>query len=86
MTRGEISDALQALNATNTKDRAAAIRAMFLPKYAPHLVERVVADLKSYPEWAARMDLEDGVTAIPPSSAPADPAPGQPASEKKKRG
>ncbi len=75
MTRGEVSGALQALNATNTRDRRAALRKVLAPRMAAPAVERVIADLKSYPEWNARMDLEEGVVTAPAASLPADPAP-----------
>lgn len=71
MTRAEISGALQVLNAGNTKNRGSAIKAMLAPKFAPKVVDRILADLKSYPEWAARMDLEEATPAT--GAAPADP-------------
>lgn len=80
MTRAEISGALQALNAQNVRNRAQALQPMLAAKMAPAAVNRILADLKSYPEWSARLDLEDNETA-PLGTKMADPGP-----KKKARG
>lgn len=84
MTRAEISGALQVLNANGTRNRAKAVQAMLSPKFAAPVVNRILADLKSYPEWAARLDLEDAEVPRAAASAPADPKP--PAAKPKKKG
>jgi hypothetical protein len=72
MTRAEVSGAILALNATNTKNRAAVLRPILAAKLGPKAVERVLADLKSYPEWAARMDLEETRSPKSPRESVAD--------------
>jgi len=58
VTRADITGALKVLNATDTKNRKAALTAMLAKEHSPAQVEKAMADLPSYPEWAARMDLE----------------------------
>ena len=59
VTRADIQGALKVLNATETKGRKAALKAMLGKEHSPAQVTKALADLDSYPEWAARMDLEE---------------------------
>lgn len=58
ITRADISGALKVLNATNTKNRRAAIETMMLKEHTALQVARALDDLPSYPDWQARLDLE----------------------------
>ena len=58
VTRADIQGALKLLNATNTKDRKAALTKMLSAEHGAKDVRKALADLETYPEWAARMDLE----------------------------
>lgn len=83
MTRAEIAGALQMLNSQGTRNRAVALRKMLEPKFHTAVVNRIIADLKSYAEWSARLDLEDDETTAlgAAASKSADPRP-----PKEKRG
>ena len=58
VTRADIQGALKLLNAMNTKSRKLALTAMLSKEHSPKDVKKALADLASYPEWTARMDLE----------------------------
>lgn len=71
ITRAEISGALKMLNATETPDRKRNLKSMLSVEHNAKDVAKVLSDLDSYPEWAARMDLE--VAAPVAATAPAVP-------------
>jgi hypothetical protein len=67
VTRADIQGALKVLNATGTKNRRAALTAMLTKEHSPAQVTKALADLESYPEWSARLDLEEGAPAPIPA-------------------
>lgn len=71
ITRADIAGALKVLNANEIKDRKKHLHAMLLKEHPLKAVTKVLADLQTYPEWSARMDLEAVVPA--PSEAVAAP-------------
>ena len=70
ITRADITGALKVLNANNISDRRAHLGAMLAKEHTAADVARVLTDLESYPEWAARLDLEAA-----PALAAAAPTP-----------
>lgn len=59
VTRADIQGALKVLNANDMKNRRAALTVMLEKEHAPRDVKKALADLDTYPEWTARMDLEE---------------------------
>ncbi len=58
ITRADISGALKVLNANEIKDRKSHLEKMLSGAHSPKDVAKVISDLKTYPEWSARLDLE----------------------------
>lgn len=58
ITRADITGALKLLNANNLKDRRAHLKKMLEVQHTPKDVAKALADLESYPDWAARLDLD----------------------------
>lgn len=58
VTRADMRGALKVLNATNTQGRREALTAMLGKEHSPKDVKKALADIESYPEWAARLDLD----------------------------
>ena len=76
ITRADIQGALKVLNATNTKDRRSAIKAMVRAEHTPNDVDKILSDLVSYAGWGARIDLEPkapSADALPPETPPSAP-------------
>lgn len=59
ITRADIAGALKVLNANGIKDRRKHLTAMLTVEHPVKSVSKALADLPSYPEWQARMDLEE---------------------------
>lgn len=80
ITRADISGALKLLNANEIKDRKKHLHAMLLVNHPIKAVGKVLSDLSTYPEWAARMDLETvepspAESVAPPLARPRKPKP-----------
>ena len=58
MTRAELTGAIKALNAAKSPKRKEALRAMLVKEHPEKEVAKVLADLASYPDWAAGADLD----------------------------
>lgn len=83
ITRGDVAGALKVLNATGSRDRRGALKAMLGKEHGPRDVERALADLESYPEWSAGAHLDPA--APPPASAPAAGREAKRASKRRKK-
>lgn len=58
ITRADITGALKLLHANNISDRRGHLQNMLAKEHSPKDVAKVLSDLESYPEWAARTDLD----------------------------
>lgn len=68
ITRADISGALKLIHANNLPDRKGTLTKMLAKEHGAKDVAKVLADLESYPEWAARRDLDE--PAAPPVLPP----------------
>lgn len=71
ITRADITGALKLLHANDLKDRRGHLTKMLAKEHVQKDVEKVLSDLVSYPEWAARTDLDVApapeTAAVPPT-------------------
>lgn len=75
ITRSQVAGALKLLNANNVTNRRGQIQNMLAAEeYSAKDVAKVMGDIESYPEWAARVDL-DSAPAGDPAADPAVIAP-----------
>ncbi len=59
VTRADISGALKLIHANNIPNRRGHLQNMLAKEHGPKDVAKALADLESYPEWAARTDLDE---------------------------
>lgn len=84
ITRADMCGALKVLNASGIKDRKKHLHAMLVAEHPVKEVAKVLADLTSYPEWSARLDLE-AVEPLPSEAVAAPLARPRPKSKPKNK-
>ena len=64
ITRSQVVGALKVCNANNVTNRRGFLQNMLAAEHSIKDVAKVLNDLASYPEWAARADLEPAAPAV----------------------